>query len=75
MKRWGYLYYFWIYFSVTGQTVFESNSTSSGGLSSQAPPPPVEIPPYVDFSEFYRNIAKARKDGILPPELEDMLWW
>ncbi|XP_073969047.1 TGF-beta-activated kinase 1 and MAP3K7-binding protein 1-like isoform X1 [Rhodnius prolixus] len=58
---------------VTGQTVFESNSTSSGGLSSQAPPPPVEIPPYVDFSEFYRNIAKARKDGILPPELEDML--
>lgn len=57
----------------TGQTVFESNSSSSGGLSSQPPPPPVEILPYVDFSEFYSNIDKARKDGTLPPELQDLL--
>ncbi|KAK9502038.1 hypothetical protein O3M35_012645 [Rhynocoris fuscipes] len=57
----------------TAQTGFETNSSSSGGLSTQPPPPPVEIHPYVDFSEFYENIAKARKEGTLPPDLDSLL--
>lgn len=51
-----------------GQTTTETNSSSSG-LSNSVPPPPTEIPAYVDFTEFYINYEKAKESGLLPPSL------
>lgn len=60
----------------TETTDDQQNDTSTTESSDVFPPtrnPPDRrrrIKPYVDFSDFYKNVEKACQEGALPPDLE-----
>ena len=61
-----YKFYFCLFPDISADT-----NTSSSGLTNSLPAPPTEIPAYVDFSEFYENFEKAKKNGRLPATLRN----
>ncbi|BET03306.1 tak1 Hypothetical protein protein-1 [Nesidiocoris tenuis] len=52
-------------------TSTNSRDTNSSSTLSNTTPPPSEIKPYVDFTEFYANVEAARQNGTLPDDIFD----
>lgn len=47
-----------------------TTSTSDDATDDSSMSQVEEIPAYVDFTEFYRNVEIARQQGTLPPGID-----
>lgn len=56
--------------AASNSSISTANSSMFDDTDTQGRDRNQRIRSYVDFSDFYANIEKARKDGTLPPELD-----